>query len=382
MATRKLIGEVALVAGLNVSAFCRDHGISRDSFYELRRRYREEGAAGLEPLSRAPKRVANRTPADVEDVVVAIRKELIDDGLDAGAESIHDQLADRLAVGAPLPAAGTIYRILCRRGFIVAEPRKRPGRPLRRFVAARANECWQFDVTHWELADGTGVEIINGVDDCSRLAVACAIVTVATLANVWETICRAAARWGWPERLLTDNGTIFGAGLRTNLAALGVAIRHSRPYHPQTCGKVERFHQTLKKWLAAHDPPATITELETVCDAFIEHYNHRRKHRAIGRRTPHHVWTTTPKSGPANQPLALDPNHPHHSIYRVRVQHGITWAAGYRITIGAVHNDHTAITIVTGLQAHVFVDGALARALTINPTRQHQPLHNRPGRPA
>jgi transposase InsO family protein len=380
MATRNLIGEVAFAEGLNVSAFCREHGIGRDAFYVWRDRYRRDGPDGLESRSRAPKRVANRTPAEVEDAVVALRKELIDEGLDAGAESIHDQLAERLPAATKLPSAPTIYRILRRGGFIVAEPRKRPAPAVRRFAAERANECWQFDVTHWELADGTSVEIINGVDDCSRLAVACTVVTVATLANVWETVCDAMTRWGPPERLLTDNGTVFGAGLRTNLAALGIAIRHSRPYHPQTCGKVERFHQTLKQWLGAHEPPATTTDLQAICDAFIERYNHRRKHRALGRRTPHQVWVTTPKSGPAHQPLPLDPNQPRHAIYRVRVYDGVTWAAGSRITIGAAYNNRTATTIVTGLHAHVFIDGQLVRALTINPTRQHQPLYDRPGR--
>src|SRR5262245_57652920 len=277
MATRNLIGEVAFADGLNVSAFCREHGIGRDAFYQLRARYRLEGPAGLEARSRAPKRVANRTSAEVEDAVVGLRKELIDQGLDAGAESIHDQLAERLASRTRVPSAPTIYRILRRRGFITANPRKRPVPAVRRFAAERANECWQFDVTHWGLADGTPVEIINGLDDCSRLAVACTVVTVATLANVWDAICGAAAQWGSPERLLTDNGTVFGGGLRTNLAALGIAIRHSRPYHPQTCGKVERFHQTLKQWLTAHEPPATITELQSNCDAFIDHHNHTAK---------------------------------------------------------------------------------------------------------
>src|SRR5262249_3363202 len=132
MATRKLIGEVAFVDGLNVSAFCREHGIGRDAFYVWRGRGRREGPAGLESRSRAPKRVANRTPAEVEDAVVALRKQLIEEGLDAGAESIHDQLAARLAATTKLPSAPTIYRILRRRGFITPNPRKRPAGAVRR----------------------------------------------------------------------------------------------------------------------------------------------------------------------------------------------------------------------------------------------------------
>jgi hypothetical protein len=380
MSIRRLIATMSL-ASVNVSAFCREHDVSRDTFYEIRRRFEEEGEAGLQPRSRAPKRVANRTCADVEDLIVRFRKQLDDQGLDAGPISIHDALDMHLPAGTSLPSPATIYRILCRRGLVVADASKRPGRPPRRFAADRANECWQFDVTHWQLENGANVEIINGLDDCSRLAVACVVVTTATLANVWEAVCRGASRWSWPERCLTDNGTVFGPTFQANLAALGVGLRHSRPYHPQTCGKVERFHQTLKRWLSAHDPAPTIAELQTVCDAFIAHYNHHRRHRAIGRRIPVDVWHTTAKSGPATQPLELPTNNAHHSIHHARVANGTTWAAGYRITIGAAHNGAATLTVITGDRAHVFIDGRLIRALTLDRTRQNQPLHNRPGRP-
>lgn len=380
MSIRRLIATVSL-ASLNVSAFCREHDISRDTFYEVRRRYEVEGEAGLAPRSRAPRRVANRTGDEMEDLIVRFRKQLVDLGLDAGPISIHDHLDVHLPPGASLPSPATIYRVLCRRGLVVADASKRPGRPCRRFAAERANECWQFDVTHWQLANGTPVEIINGLDDCSRLAVASVVVRTATLANVWATVCRAAGRWGWPERFLTDNGRVFGDRFQTNLAELGVGLRHSRPYHPQTCGKVERFHQTLKRWLAAHDAPETLAQLQTLCDAFLEHYNERRRHRAIGRRTPADVWHSTAKSGPASHPLELPSTAPQGAVHYAHVADGMTWAAGYRITVGAAHNGAETITVLSGQHAHVFIDGRLVRALTIDPTRQHQPLHNRPGRP-
>jgi transposase InsO family protein len=374
MAVRRLIAE-ADVSTLNVARFCREHGIGRDAFYGWRSRFLAEGADGLVSRSRAPHRVANRTPAGVEDVIVEVRKELVNAGLDAGPATIHYWLARRFA-GAPVPSEATIWRVLSRRGFIVADPAKAPGRRWRSFAAARANECWQTDATHWPLADGTDAEIINVVDDCSRLAVGSEAVPRATLETAWTTMVNGAARYGWPERALADNGSVFGPVFAHNLAAVGVRLGHSRPYHPQTCGKVERFHQTQKKWLAAHDAPTTIAELQHLLDGFVDYYNQHRPHRSLGRRTPQQVWDTTPHSGPADQPLGL-PTVVHHN----RVYDGVVWAGPYRITIGVAHNGNHATIVTTGMHCHVFINGRLERALTIDPSRADQRLHPRPGRP-
>lgn len=375
MSVRRLIAEADL-ASLNVSRFCGDHGISRDSFYEWRRRYEREGEAGLESRSRAPRRVANRTSAAVEDRIVALRKELDGAGFDAGPATIHYWLAQQLPSGETLCSESTIWRVLARRGFIVADPSKAPGRRWRSFAAARANECWQMDFTHWALADTTEIEIINGLDDCARLAIRSLAVRRCTLAGVWDAITDGASRYGWPERVLSDNGSPFGPAFEENLAALGVKLGHSRPYHPQTCGKVERFHQTLKKWLAAHDPAETITELQQLLDTFVDYYNTQRPHRSLARRTPTDVWNTTPHSGPANQPLG-SPS----VVYRNLVYDGVVWAGRYRITVGAAHNATRATVIITGLACHVFSAGRLIRELTLDPNRPDQRLHHRPGRP-
>jgi transposase InsO family protein len=374
MSVRLAIAE-ADTASLNVSGFCRDHGISRDTFYEVRRRYEEEGLAGLQPRSRAPHHVANRTAVEVEDLIIEIRKELDGVGLDAGPASIQYWLGRRL-VPDEVCSESTIWRVLSRRGFIVADPSKAPGRRWRSFAAARANECWQMDATHWFLADGTEVEIISALDDCSRVALRCLAVMRCTQAGVWETVTEAAERYGWPEWMLTDNAKYFGTALAENLAAVGVRIGHSRPYHPQTCGKVERFQQTLKKWLAAHDPAANLAELQDQLDEFVDYYNTQRPHRSLGRRTPSEVWQHTPHSGPANQPLGRPS-----VVYRNRVYDGIVWAGRYRIALGVAHNDARTTTITTGTQAHVFINGRLVRELTINPDRPNQPLYKRPGRP-
>ena len=378
MSVRLAIAQADL-STLNVSEFCRDHGISRDRFYAIRRRFDSEGEAGLEPRSRAPHQVASRTPAAVEDRVVWWRKKLVEDGNDAGPASIWDQLCDEAGPGVVVPSEATIWRILTRRGFIVPQPSKAPPRVWRRFTAERANECWQIDPTPWELADGTGVEIINIIDDCTRVWPAALAVASATTAACLEAIARGAEQWGWPERFLADNARYFhghpdhGGGLAAALAPLGIDARRSRPYHPQTCGKVERFHQTLKQWLEARDPAPDLETLQAQLNEFADHYNHYRRHRGIDRQIPAQLWTNTAKSGPTTYPI----NAPTRVLRTTVSADGAVWAGPYRIAVGIRHHPANAITIITGTAAHVFIGGRLIRKLTVDPDRQNYPQRAR-----
>lgn len=376
MSVRLAIGEAELET-LNVAGFCRDHGISRRWFYEIRRRFEAEGFEGLAPRSRAPLRVANRTPMVVEDVIVAVRKELEDLGLDAGAGTIRWHLEQR-AVDR-LPSEATIWRILTRRGFITPAPSKRPPRSPIRFAAERANECWQIDATHWMVGDGTGIEIINVVDDCTRVCVASrAVAGAVTGVDAWETLLSAAHRWGLPGRVLSDNGAPFTSKLFVdNLAAVGIRQGHSRPYHPQTCGKVERFHQTLKLHLRALVPD-TLADLNVVLDEFRDRYNHLRPHRALGRVTPAQRFADTPKAGPDSTPVTAATSIHTNTVDR---QGRVEIPGPYSISIGNRYTGATAITVRTGTRAHVFVDHRLARQLTLDLTKRPQPLHPQPGRP-
>jgi transposase InsO family protein len=372
MSVRRLIVEVD-VEGLNVREFCRQHGVSTWFFYDLRRRWCREGEIALEPRSRAPKRVWNKTPADVEDLVVAKRKELRDKGWDYGPEEVAAALAD--LVSSP-PSPATVYRILKARGFVTPEPRKTPMRSGRRFAAARANESWQLDDMTWELADGTEVKILNVIDDHSRLLVASRAIASCTGAAALAVVTEAAAVLGWPQRFQSDNASTFRHVLADALRPLGVAAAHSRPGHPQTNGKVERVHQTEKKWLAAQGPIATLDELQAHLDLFRHHYNHSRRHRGIDRRIPADVWAAAPKAGPASRALRA-PSAIHHA----RVINGVVGFHRYAISVGAIHNHREALVVVTGTACHVFIDGRLARQLVLDPNRRVQPLHDRPGRP-
>jgi len=381
MASREIPMSVRLAVAqvdpksINVSAFCRLHGISRQQFYELRRRYGADGADGLEPRSRAPKRTANKTPAEIEDRIVSIRKDLTDKGLDAGPVTIRDSLEHELPAE-KVPSESTVWRVLVRRGFVVPEPKKAPRKKWRRFAAERANECWQMDSMGYPLASATIVDIISVLDDCSRLAADGLVVTSCNTKNAWRSLERAAATYGWPERLLRDNAPEFKAH-NGQLAAMGITGRHSRPYHPQTCGKVERYQQTLKKYLDANGPYATISELQHATDSFRDYYNHHRRHRGIDRRTPASVWASTPKSGPS-EPITSPPTT---RVHVVKTLEGRIRIPEHRITLGIRYDQQTATVLVTGNHCHVFIDGHLVRELTLDPHTYDQPLRDKPRRP-
>jgi transposase InsO family protein len=283
---------------LNVSAFCGEHGISRQTFYVWRRRYRAEGLDGLEPRSRAPKSSPGRISAEVEEAIVVLRKELADLGVDAGPATIQWHLGRRQL--STVPSEATIWRVLVRRGFVVPEPHKRPKSSFRRFEATAPNELWQADCIDWTIATGA-VKILSFIDDHSRVALRVKALSEATSEATWDAFSEASEVWGVPLGQLSDNGLNFSGKLRgfevyfeRRLRAIGVVPKTSRPHHPQTCGKVERFQQTLKKWLRRQPLAANMAELQAQLDAFVDYYNHHRPHRGIGRRTPTQAWAATP----------------------------------------------------------------------------------------
>src|SRR5690606_22566734 len=119
----------------------------------------------------------------------------------------------------------------------------------------------------------------------------------------FEAMTAAATRWEWPQRFLSDNAKAYKHTLAAAVGALGVDHRHGRSYHPQTHGKVERFHQTLQRSLRAQPVAATLDQLQTQLDTFVDIYNNQRPHQAVGRRTPAAVYADTPKTGPADKPF-------------------------------------------------------------------------------
>ena len=366
---------VAAVTGgeINVAAFCREQGITRDTFYRWRARYRAEGLAGLEPRSSAPRSSPGRTPASVEDAVVALRKQLEGDGLDAGAATIQWQLGRRGTK--PVPSTATIWRILVRRGFVVPQPQKRPKASLRRFEAAVPNQLWQADVTKWVIATGQ-VEILDFLDDHSRLITGCRAVERATTENTWEAFSAAVAAWGLPQGHLSDNGLNFSGRLRgfevgfeANLRAAGVRPITSRPFHPQTCGKIERFHQTLKRRLRRLPLASDLAELQAQLDSFVAYYNAERPHRGIGRVTPLERWCATPPA--VSLGVALP--GPAKGVTVVVDDAGRLPVRPWIIHVGVAHAGRTARVMLDDTHAAVFIDDVLVRHLELDHSRAYQP---------
>jgi transposase InsO family protein len=355
---------------LSVVESAAAHGFSQRQLFRLLAAYRAGGLEALEPRSRAPHTNPGRTPTEVRDRVIELRLRLTADGLDAGPETIRWHLAqERLRV----PSTSTVRRILHHAGLICPQPRKRPRSSYIRFQAAQPNEMWQSDFIHTQLADGTDVEVLNWLDDHSRFLLGCTAHTPVTGDVVVSAFLELIDEYGTPASTLTDNARVytarFGGGRNAFeylLPILGVLQKNGSPGHPQTQGKIERFHQTLQRWLRARPPAKTTRELQKQLDAFRAHYNEQRPHRALQRTTPGDAYRATPKATPAGQRAQnhyrlrydrLD-TRGHMSLRRAgRMHHLGIGAAHARKRVLAIADDHqiTVTDLATGevLSAHL-----------------------------
>ena len=288
---------------LTVTEAAELYGLSRRQLHRLLARYQEGGLEAVDPRSRRPNSNPRSTPPEVVERIVQLRGELVGRGLDAGPVTIGWHLNREQL---PVPSNATIHRILTRAGLVTPEPRKRPRSSYIRFEAAQPNETWQSDFTHWRLADGTDVEILNWLDDHSRLLLSCTAHTPVTGDDVVTTFLAATEQHGIPASTLTDNGRVytarFGGGRNAFehlLPVLGVKQKNGSPGHPQTQGKIERFHQTQKRWLTPQPTAATIVELQAQLDHLRTEYNEHRPHRALDRATPAEAYRATPTALPA-----------------------------------------------------------------------------------
>jgi transposase InsO family protein len=372
--------QIAVAAGdrsVNRSALARELGISRQWLATLIARFEVEQFAGLEPRSRAPVHPM-QCDASVEDAVVRVRKQLVDEGFGYGPGPIRWHLQREGVV--PVPSEATIWRICSRRGLVLAEPKKRPKASYCRFEFAAPNACWQIDFTHWQLRDDLPVVIMNMIDDHSRVCVASIAAPRSSSKLAWQAFSVGAQRWGLPAMLLSDNGIEFTGGQSgvpgmfiNNLRAVGVKTINARPYHPQTCGKVERLHQTLKQWLRVRPEPRTVTQLQRLLETFTERYNNDRPHRSLGRSTPAERWHASPPDGPGEPTVERDER-----VTNLRTNDkGRIELKPWQVNLGAAHANQTVTVFIDGLEIAVFTSkGKLIRTLRIDPTRRYQPLSN------
>jgi transposase InsO family protein len=376
-----VIIKAVLEQGMSVSAAAARFKVSRQWIYVLLERYQQDGVHGLEPRSRAPLTRPQTTSEAVKERVIALRTELVADGADAGAGTIAWHLGRE---GLTVPAESTIRRILTNAGLISPEPRKRPRSSYRRFEAELPNECWQADITYWPLLDGTRVEILDFLDDHSRFLLHIRAERFYTGAMVTAAMQGLIEAFGAPAETLTDNGLVFTSRLTGNpgakngfeklLAAHSIRQKNGKPAHPQTQGKIERFHQTLKRWLRTRPRAADLAELNEQLEQFRHWYNTARPHRACGRRTPEQAYTAQPKASPAT-PAATE--------YRTRADRvdaqgkvSLRYAGRLRhLGIGRKYAGTAVLLLIDG--EHVSTSDATTGEViaehTIDPTKGYQP---------
>ena len=251
------------------------------------------------------------------------------------------------------------------------------------------NETWQSDFTHYRLTGGQEVEIITWLDDCTRYALHLSAHRAITTPIVVTTFRTTTSRYGIPASTLTDNGMVYTVrhaglgrrggrnGFEQQLRDWHVEQKNSRPGHPTTCGKVERFQQTLKNWLRGQpDQPETLLDLQGLLNRFRTEYNQHRPHRSLPHRaTPATLYHAMPKAlpGPSRDPDTHD-----------RVRHDRVGSSGTvtlrvagalrHIGIGRTHAGTHVILLIQDLQVRVVnaITGELLRELTIDPTRDYQ----------
>jgi transposase InsO family protein len=393
MSKARLVITAIEVEGRSVTEVARTYGVSRSWTYELLARYRAEGDAAFKPRSRRPHTSPTALPDSTIELIVRLRKHLTESGLDAGPETItwHLQHHHQVTV-----SVSSIARTLARQSLVTPEPKKRPKSSYLRFQAEQPNETWQSDFTHYRLADGLDTETITWLDDHSRYALHVSAHARITGRIVLDTFTETAGQHGYPASVLTDNGLVYTTrfaggrggrnGLESELQRLDIVQKNSRPNHPTTCGKVERFQQTMKNWLTAQPvQPTTLPELQALIDAFLQTYNHSRPHRSLPHRaTPATAYTARPKAGPS----ADRSNQTHYRVLNDKID-----ALGklslrvngrmHHIGVGAEHARTQVLKLVDGLHLRVVnaATGELLRELTLDPTRDYQPLGRPPGPP-
>lgn len=316
--TMSLRRELVLLAdqpGANVAEVARRFGVSRKTAYKWLGRYREGGADALEDRSRAPRRSPTRTPPEVEASVLRVR----DVHPRWGGRKIQRVLLNE-GVDAPSPA--TVTAILRRHGRL-GEPE--PRKPMTRFEAEAPNDLWQMDFKgDIILGDGTRCFPLTVLDDHSRFSLCIDGRTNQRRGPVESQLTTLFRRYGLPRRLLCDNGKPWAGAHRrtdvdgrswphyTRLAAwmmrLGITVVHCRPYHPQTQGKEERFHRTLKaEVLEGADGGADFADLAACQNAFDDWrsvYNEVRPHDALDLAVPASRYRVSPRPFPERLPAA------------------------------------------------------------------------------
>jgi transposase InsO family protein len=373
----KLLAVFSSGVPLKVTALCRELGISRQTLYKYRRRFEAEGPGGLVERSRRPLSSPRATSTETENAIVRLRKELRPD---CGAQSIAYQLQRR---GQVAPSVATIHRVLVRQGW---SPRSRtsarrspgsgssgpapttPGRSTPPVGRSRTVErCGSW--TSWTTTLVRSSRPASSAGPTAKAA--------------WDAFTTAVQQWGLPAHVMNDNGSCFtgrlakhgAADFEPMLRSLGVIQICSRPGHPQTCGKLERSHQSTKGWLRLEPPAATVEELQDQLDRWRAHYNRVRPHKALNGQTPYERWAASPPATPGTAiagPIRA-------SVHSVHKAGHIGWS-DYVVGIDSRLAGQRVLVIARDFDLAIYGQSGLLRRLTIDTTRRYQGTGIPPGR--
>ena len=368
-----------LRTGETVADVCRRYGISRDTYYRYRRRYLAEGLDGLEDQSRRP------SSSPVKMLLSwrfgsEMRKDHRRGVPDGSAPSWSER-------GSTLRRSRRFIRCWSVTGWF------RPSRPddlepINGSSGRSPTTCGRSTPPRSSLVTAPKVGWLTS--SMTIPAICWLLWPVRLPPGSWRgTLSRpAASRYGLPRQVLSDNGLCFTGRLHgtevmfeTSLDELGVEMINSAPYHPQTLGKLERFHRTLKEWLQDEGPPFDLEHLQELLDGFRFHYNRRRPHQGIGDQTPAERYGTEPLPpsqirlpGPEEM---TGPSYPPHSILRKVGSSGNLGYSGKLIQVGRRWAGATLRVIPLGELIHIYYGEMVIRTLTINPDRYYQGLNGR-----
>jgi len=272
--------------GANIRELCRRFQISPKTYYKWRARFQQSGKVGLENQSRKPVQCARRSEAVVEQAVLDLRQKYPQWGARKIAAVLETTTGRILA-------RSTIHDILKRNG-IIDKLESLKHQPWQRFEHALPNQLWQMDFKGWSKKDsGYRCEPLSIVDDHSRYAICLKACQDQKTETVRTHLTNVFRQYGMPEQMIMDNGSPWGydaerrhTPLTVWLMQLGVRVSHSRPYHPQTQGKVERFHRTLQLELLQGKSFPDRNMVQQAFDRWRQFYNLHRPHQALGMAVP------------------------------------------------------------------------------------------------
>lgn len=290
---------LASAEGANMRQLCRRFGISPTTGYKWLDRFGQNGTAGLDDQSRRPRSSPGRSEAVVEQAVLGLRRQHPAWGGRKIARRLKDLGPD--VVKGAVPAASTVTAILRRHGVELGA--HGGGSPaFVRFEQPRPNALWQMDFKGHVALHGGRLHPLTVLDDHSRFSVVLAACADERTETVRQRLVAAFRRYGQPEAIITDNGAPWGNGPGSPFTPLGVwliehgiRIRHSRPYHPQTMGKDERFHRSLKAEVLSGPPFADLADAERAFEHWRDVYNTKRPHEAIALDVPASRYQPSPR---------------------------------------------------------------------------------------